>query len=157
MSLSQGWWMKPSQWTKWGRCWMACRWWCVGRWRWSSSTQPTPMCCCSGSSSHKLRSFTFDCRVISQSWRTGEQWGRFRFRWVSRLKNTWQAFEKRWHVGFLPHEYKMCVFRYYGTHSASSKVLKDNIFLFSVHKSLPCSCKIKVALMHWQWFTLNFM
>lgn len=67
----EGLWRKPSQWTRWRRCWTSCRRWCVGRWRWSSSTQPTPMCCCLGSFSPRRKSFTYDYRVISRSWKTG--------------------------------------------------------------------------------------
>lgn len=71
-SVCQGWWTKPSQWTKWGKCWMGCKQWCGVRWRWSSSTRLTPMCCCSGSFSRRQRSFTFGCKVTYQSSKTGE-------------------------------------------------------------------------------------
>lgn len=73
--FSEGWWRKPSLWTRWRRCWTGCRRWCMGRWRRSSSTRLTPTCCCSGSSSHRPRSFTCDCRATYPSWRAGEQWG----------------------------------------------------------------------------------
>lgn len=70
--LSAGWWRTLSLWTKWGKCWTGCRQWCAARLKWNSSTLPIPTCFCSGSCFLRQRSFTFDCRVTFQSWRTGE-------------------------------------------------------------------------------------
>lgn len=70
-SRCPGWWRKHSRRTRCLTCWRACRLWCVGRLRWSSSTLHTPTYSSSGNSSHRQRSTTSSCRPTCQNWRTG--------------------------------------------------------------------------------------